>query len=300
MKYFKNNKILVLVLFIILAISARSISNNIREFNMNVDSYNYRINECNTTLKNDKFYFESCKGAKEWGGPKRTDAFFTFFDILFDDKFTILHLLLPFLIIMCTIEKLNQKLKSGYIKNELMRKKYSTIILNEWLCSIKKLWIIPLLFTIIFIASYLLTGNFNYKSSLLNYEPWVNPIFFDNIFFSIIIYLFNFLLHGIFIINIGYIMTKKSKGYILSVLSSFIMFLGAWAFSETFFGYLISGKLFGKPEFHNYFSFTTLWGYPEINNFIMFTLYQFILALISSIFVYKLYKNREEVLIANE
>ncbi|MEG0407928.1 MAG: hypothetical protein RR623_03560, partial [Bacilli bacterium] len=77
MKYFKNNKILVLVLFIILAISARSISNNIREFNMNVDSYNYRINECNTTLKNDKFYFESCKGAKEWGGPKRTDAFFT-------------------------------------------------------------------------------------------------------------------------------------------------------------------------------------------------------------------------------
>ena len=95
-------------------------------------------------------------------------------------------------------------------------------------------------------------------------------------------------------------MTKKGKGYILSVISSFIVYLGLWLLSETIFGYFIMRGILGKPELHNYFSFTALWGYPLINNFLIFTLIQFSYALISSVIVYIIYKNKEEVIMANE
>jgi hypothetical protein len=300
MKCIKNNKILFLTLFILLGFSIAGIYNNIKEFNMRVYAHEYKINECKNNMKNESELLAWCKEYIKWDGPKRSDAFFTFFDIIFDNHFRIIHLLLPILIIMCSINRINIKLTNGYIKNELIRKKYSIYMLKEWLLSISHLLIIPLLFVFIFVVSFILTGNIDYKNSMLNFDPWVNPIFFNNIILSIVIYFINFLLHGIFIINIGYIMTKKGKGYILSVISSFIVYLGLWLFSETFFGYFIMIGIFGKPELHNYFSFTSLWGYPLINNFMIFTLIQFSYALISSIIVYIIYKNKEEVIMANE
>jgi hypothetical protein len=300
MKCIKNNKMLFLTLFILLGFSIAGIYNNIKEFNMRLYAHEYKINECKNNIKNESELFAWCKEYKKWDGPKRSDAFFTFFDIIFDNHFRIIHLLLPILIIMCSINRINIKLTNGYIKNELIRKKYSIYMLKEWLLSISHLLIIPLLFVFIFVVSFILTGNIDYKNSMLNFDPWVNPIFFNNIILSIVIYFINFLLHGIFIINIGYIMTKKGKGYILSVISSFIVYLGLWLFSETFFGYFIMIGIFGKPELHNYFSFTSLWGYPLINNFMIFTLIQFSYALISSIIVYIIYKNKEEVIMANE
>ncbi len=300
MKCIKNNKILFLTLFILLGFSIAGIYNNIKEFNMRVYAHEYKINECKNNMENESELFAWCKDYLKWDGPKRSDAFFTFFDIIFDNHFRIIQLLLPILIIMCSINRINIKLKNGYIKNELIRKKYSIYMTEEWLLSISHLLIIPLLFVFIFVVSFILTGNFDYKNSMLNFDPWVNPVFFDNIILSIVIYFINFLLHGVFIINIGYIMTKKGKGYILSVISSFIVYLGLWLFSETFFGYFIMRGIFGKPELHNYFSFTSLWGYPLINNFMIFTLIQFSYALISSIIVYIIYKNKEEVIMANE
>lgn len=300
MKYNRNNAVLMLVIMVIVGFSLSAIFNNMREFNMNIKAYNYKINKCNTISNNDTTIINYCNEIKKWGGPKRSDTFFTFFDILFDDRFTIMQILLPFLIIMCSISKINEKLKSGFIKNELLRQKYKSFVIKEWIDSLKKLFIIPFMFLIIAVAAYILTGNFDYKNSLLNFNPWVNPIFFDNIVISIIIYLTNFLLHGIFIINIGYIATKKSRGYIFSVLTAYISYLGLWAISETFFGYFIMSGLLKKPELHNYFSFTTLWGYPNINNFVLFTLYQAIITIISCICFYLSYRNKEGVLIANE
>lgn len=300
MQYIKNNKMLFSALCILLGFSIAGIYNNIKEFNMKVNAHEYKLNECKTNMKNESNSFSWCNEYIKWDGPKRSDAFFTFFDIIFDDHFRIIHLLLPVLIIMCSIDRINNKLKNGYIKNELMRKKYNIYMIQEWFHSISHLLIIPLLFVFIFLVAFILTGNFDYKNSMLNFDPWVNPVFFDNIIFSIIIYFVNFLLHGVFIINIGYIMTKKGKGYILSVISSFIVYLGLWLLSETIFGYFIMRGILGKPELHNYFSFTTLWGYPLINNFLIFTLIQFSYALISSVIVYIIYKNKEEVIMANE
>ena len=193
-KYLKNNKTLFLVLFIMVGISFLALINNIREFNETKAGYDYTINKCNTVWKNDTNYFEKCEADKEWGGPKRKDAFFTFFDIIYDNKFSIMQLILPFLIIMYSIEKLNNKLKNGFIKNEMTRKKYSSIILDEWKSSIRDLWIIPFLFILVLFLSYCLTGNFDYKYSLLHFEPMLEPKFFDNIVYSIIIYITHFIL----------------------------------------------------------------------------------------------------------
>ena len=120
MKCIKNNKILFLTLFILLGFSIAGIYNNIKEFNIRVYAHEYKINECKTNMKNESNSFSWCNEYIKWDGPKRSDAFFTFFDIIFDNHFRIIHLLLPILIIMCSINRINNKLKNGYIKNELM------------------------------------------------------------------------------------------------------------------------------------------------------------------------------------
>ena len=165
MKYNRNNAVLMLVIMVIVGFSLSAIFNNMREFNMNIKAYNYKINKCNTISDNDTTIINYCNEIKKWGGPKRSDTFFTFFDILFDDRFTIMQILLPFLIIMCSISKINEKLKSGFIKNELLRQKYKSFVIKEWIDSLKKLFIIPFMFLIIAVAAYILTGNFDYKNS---------------------------------------------------------------------------------------------------------------------------------------
>ena len=128
MKCIKNNKILFLTLFILLGFSIAGIYNNIKEFNMRLYAHEYKINECKNNMKNESELLAWCNEYIKWDGPKRSDAFFTFFDIIFDNHFRIIHLLLPVLIIMCSINRINNKLKNGYIKNELMRKKYNIYI----------------------------------------------------------------------------------------------------------------------------------------------------------------------------
>ena len=179
MQYIKNNKMLFSALCILLGFSIAGIYNNIKEFNMKVNAHEYKLNECKTNMKNESNSFSWCNEYIKWDGPKRSDAFFTFFDIIFDDHFRIIHLLLPVLIIMCSINRINNKLKNGYIKNELMRKKYNIYMIQEWFHSISYLLIIPLLFVFIFLVAFILTGNFDYKNSMLNFDPWVNPDFFN-------------------------------------------------------------------------------------------------------------------------
>lgn len=300
MKKIKQNYILILTIIIIAVLTLLAVYNNIKEYKMNVFSYKYHINQCNNEYKNDSSMQEYCNNLKLWGGPKRSDAFFTFFDLLFDDRLMILELLLPLLIIFCSLDKFLKKLKSGYLKNELTRMPYKKIIIKEWLNGAKIIFIIPCFFIILFIISFFMTGNINYKESLNNFDSWVNPLFFNNLFTSIIIYFLNFFLYGVFLVNIGFIVARDSKNIILTYITSYLVYFGFWLLSETILGYFIFNGLLGKPEWHNYFSFTSIWGYPNINNFYVRTLIQLLWTLGSFLVLIKFYKKKEKVLINNE
>ena len=161
-----------------------------------------------------------------------------------------------------------------------------------------------LILTIIIIAVLTLLAVYNnikdYKESLNNFDPWVNPLFFNNLFTSIIIYFLNFFLYGVFLVNIGFIVARDSKNIILTYITSYLVYFGLWLLSETILGYFIFNGLLGKPEWHNYFSFTSIWGYPNINNFYVRTLIQLLWTLGSFLVLIKFYKKKEKVLINNE
>lgn len=301
MSYIKNNKMTILVILILVGFAIASALNMNWEYNLSVLSYKTTIEKCNTELKDDHSFDAMCEKYRNWEGPKRSDsnAIFMFLDIIHDNIFWTLQTLLPFLILMCTIDRINKKLKNGWIKNELTRKKYKNFIFSEWLHSVKQLWIIPFIFIFVLIISYLMTGNFDYQNSLVGpdrinrfqefYSTYYSEIF-DNIPRAIVVCSLNFFMQGIFIINIGYIMTKKSKNYILSVITSYMVFVALWIVSE-FYAFYIE-----MPKLHNYFSFSAIWS--ETNYIVI--LVQLFYVTITSFFVYVAYRHKEEVIMLNE
>ena len=60
MKYNRNNAVLMLVIMVIVGFSLSAIFNNMREFNMNIKAYNYKINKCNTISDNDTTIINYC------------------------------------------------------------------------------------------------------------------------------------------------------------------------------------------------------------------------------------------------
>ena len=302
MFYLKKNKITFFTLAILICFAIISAFNVDREFKMRVLSYKTTILRCDSELKGDSSFDDMCREYKNWGGPRRSDssAPLIFLDIVQDNVFMSLQIILPFLILMCSIFNLNKKIKSGWIKNELTRKKYNRFIFFEWLDSVKQLWIIPFVFIFVFFLSYCMTGNLNYHNSYIGALDRINILqdyylpffsdFFRNYPFSLFIYFINFILQGIFIINLGYIMTRKTGNYIVSVISAFIIYNCIWIILE------FIPSMIGKQELRDYFSFSSIWIHT---NWIVFFI-QLFFAAFSSLFVYLLYKNKEEVLSLNE
>lgn len=105
MKKIKQNYILILTIIFITMLTLLAVFNNIKEYKMNVFAYECHINQCDNEYKNDSSKQEYCNHLKLSGGPKRSAAFFIFFDLLFDDRLMILELFGPFLIIICSLDK---------------------------------------------------------------------------------------------------------------------------------------------------------------------------------------------------
>lgn len=230
---------------------------------------------------------------------EKKDTYYTFF-ATFDEVspifpfFTILFVIIP------AIYSFHQKNKKGNIKNILTRIKYSDFVKKEYLKSLKAFLIVPIGMLLLFILAYTISGHFNINKTLeivegeiyLSYNNYFHPIYFMVVFFI------NIMIQSIFYINLVYLVDSKNKNLLLTYIETFLIFIGLEVIFE-----FIESFIYNVLGHSNFYRFTLLdsWGYYYVDKFMLIPIIINI-AIVSITFymMYKIYSNKEKVLMSNE
>lgn len=303
----KINVLLLIVVFIYLGFYVNAVVVNIKEYNFSVNSYKITMNNCSNHIdkvckSDDASCIDFCKNfVNNANEPKRYDFVRTFFDLFYQSENLILQNISPLLIGVVAVWPFICDLKSGNIKNKLTRINYKKYMIKNWLSSLKYTLIIPVFIALLFVSALILSrgvGTQNISESFKFFTKYN-----VNLFVFIPTWLLCFIFQGIFWINLFFICAKRSKNSIISIIVSYLTYFGCGLVSEVVFGILIPALFFKvsfkNPMISNYFSFYTIWAY-DVKYYLLIFLYQILLCLISTLLLYKTYKNKEEVLVLNE
>ncbi len=326
MYIFKKNKILLITISILIFFAFFAFNDYISWWNQYKDSNEKRIEIC--TNSNGEYDFirmcesvgfsvdriEECKKNQKEQYPifcerilnapklKQQDTINLYFDILATEYMRFFQIISPLLVSMAAVYHFHSILKSGSIKNVLLRIKYKKFMKENVLKSWKYSLIIPIFLMMIFLISYTISGHFNFFKTLKDWgrSPYINLKHLENTCTFIFVYISNFILHSIFSINLFYIVSKKSKNFILSIISFFITYIGIFIIQEVFIGTILLGKLLKLENGTAHFNFSTIWLYERVDNLFVSLLVTLAMVTISTLVLIKVYKNKEEVLLNNE
>lgn len=234
--------------------------------------------------------------------PYIPDTITVFFDLINNYSLRYVQLLAPLFVIVPAIWNFHSELKSGYIKNIMTRISYKKYIKKSIIGSLKNIWILPLFVVITFIAAYSLSGNFDFsktellygKSLVFNYKYLeILPLFMS-------VFLTNIIFHSILYVNIGLIFVKKNMNVLVSIIISYLAFIALDIVFEIFIGGLLLAKIFNIHNITSSLNLFNIWVYSDIPNLSFTVVYSMMLAMLSLLMVFYIYKNKEEVIIENE
>lgn len=231
----------------------------------------------------------------------KKDTYNVFMDLLRNSNLSILQLIFPIIVIIPAIWQLYNLLKSGIYRDIIIRSDYKKFIKKEILKCYYPIFIIPIFLIFILFLSYLFSRSWdiNYTFNFILGTSMNFPFqYMHNPNLFLFVYIFNLLLIAIFFINISLIFINKNKNFLLTVLFSFLTIISYQIISEVFVGTLLA-IIFDNVIFRNLFSIYNLWLYDG-TSLIGVTIYVIILVLVSSVFVYFSFKDKEKVVIANE
>ncbi len=184
--------------------------------------------------------------------------------------------------------------KNNCLKNYLTRQSYKKTIKELFLDAYKPALLFPLITIIAYIVCYFTTGTFNY-GNMWEESTMSNPALF------MVVYLLKITIMSFFYVNIGLIVCKKNHDFIISVIKSYLLFIGIDLFLEVIVGTLILHIIF-RSEFGlllNILSIFTL--YDNFNNGLFYSvIIPLIFLIISTIILYRTYRNKENLIIECE
>lgn len=242
-----------------------------------------------------------CEEIDKSGPPIKLDAFNLTFYVINYTLFSNILPFLPLIIIAIGIKSIYSKFKSGMFRNIILVEGYKKYIVSCFKQILKYAILIPFLIIFIFIISSIYTKSFDYTSIFKLEMNYIPTEYNKNMSLFCSLYLINLFLHSLFWLNLGMICMKKAKNYIISIITSYILYLGYSIIMEITFGFLISGlNLFRKMNIYGYVKPGNIWGYDGINSLVIMLIYSIILAILSLIIVIFKYKKKESVIIANE
>lgn len=266
-------------------------------------AYEYYINQCNIENRDkEKYSDEWCNQIIESGNPVKPDTITVFFDLLGNYSLRYLQIIAPVFIIAMAIWNFHKDLKSENYKNIITRMDYKKYIKKNLLNSLKCSIFLPIFLIYIFILAYLLSGHFDIKNTIDAYPGYllIDSKYLNYFPTFIVVYLLNLFFHSIFWINIGYILTKKGKNIIVTLVSSFLCYISIFIVSELFIGGFLLSKLFGIVNAMNYLNLANIWVYSDVDNIFILLLYGMFLVIISFLVLVITYKDKEGVVIENE
>lgn len=299
---FKNNKILIIVVAILLGWGLLAANDYRNWWNQTVEANEYYMEKCETEYLNDPQYKQYCSELAANYPLKKSDTISIFFDILGNYSLRFIQIVAPLFIVTVAIWNFHKQLKTGFIKNIMTRMEYKKYIKSNIVRSWGYALILPVFLIIMFFISYLLSGHFDVRYTIEN-----NPgyLFIDSKYIDVFpqfvfTYLLTLILHSIFWINLGYILSKKSRNIIVMLLSFFLTYIVIFMASEILIGGFILSNIFNIRTAMNYLNLSNIWVYEGINNLMIPVVYGLFLAVTSLLFVIKVYKDREGVIIENE
>lgn len=286
-------------LFISLSIYLVLLIPSIIEFK-NTTTYDMDAYDFNYKLCNEEGVADACE-VVALGKPVGKDALTLYFDFTVIYSLYYLTLLGPLMVIIVSVWNLHKKLKSGFYKNVLTRKKYKDYIKDHYIKSLKYALLIPVLLIFTFLISVLLTNNFNNSDILRNFASFFgHEYFLTNPISSAICYLLTFVFHGIFYVNLSYLYIKKNLHISVTILASWLTFIAVEIVSEGFIGGFVLYLIFKIPYAMHYFSLINIYIYENVDKYWLIPIFGFVLALLSSIVIYFQLRNKEEVYIEND
>lgn len=300
--FFKRKAVFISVIIIFIGWGLFAANEYKSWWDENNYAYDYYINQCNNEYKNIEKYNEWCNQIIESGKPVKPDTITVFFDLLGNYSLRYLQIVAPLFIIAMAIWNFHKDLKSENYKNIITRMDYKKYIKKNLVNSLKCSLFLPIFLIYVFILAYILSGHFDIKATMTAYPGYllIDSKYLDYFSTFIFVYICNLIFHSIFWINIGYILTKKGKNIIVTLVSSFLCYIAIFIISELFIGGFLLSKLFGIKNAMDYLNLANIWVYSDVENIFILLFYGMFLVVISFSFLLLTYKNKEGVVIENE
>lgn len=302
MKQIKIVPVLVLF-FIILLFYIIMFFDYKKQYDINVKDNKSEIARCTELINSNQKFDEKeyCEWKVTTDPTQKPDATYIFFEIVLLGKYSkIIPFLLPLIILFCSLFNICKYFNNGYLKNIYLRTDYYKFINIERYKAYLFSLIIPVINIIIFLLTFFVFGNFDYKYSMAHYDYIIEISFFNNFILNSILYLTIPILHYIFIINIGFIIAKKNNNIFLATIYSFLVYMSLYIFSEGLIGNIIIKNILGLKRLVEYFNFQSFWSFEGIEYPILCLIFNMLLVLIITIIVRKIYSKKESVMIENE
>lgn len=286
-QFLKNNKITLIIILILTFCIGLSLIKYKQDFDKSLEEY-YKIME----------YLESNPSPITPKKPMMYDTYTLFSYIVVDSPMGIIMYVMPFIIMLCGIYNFYSKIKSGFFKDECMRRKYSKNMVLNVLSSWKHVVIIPLFIIVLFIGCYITTRDFDINKTIEFYDySLINRRYLDILPTYFLTYTINLILLGLFYINIALIVAKKNSNLFVTLVQSYLVFIVVGIFTEVICG---EGLEHLFPILKSYYLCNSLsvfnfWVYDNVISLPFMFLFAFILLLSSTIIVFLKYRNKESV-----
>ena len=296
--HFLLSMIIFILLVIWIIVCAVQYWNN---FSMNVDAYNKLSEICNES--SNMIDISTCNEILDNGVPVIPDTFTVFFQLLINSSLCYIQLLAPFIIFVLSSYDFYREYHTGFYRNKLMRISYKEYIKSFLLKAYKNIWIFPAWLFILFIVSFIISGHFDLSKTLSYWPTYYIPVdiqIIQNFFPFIFIFFINLIFNNLFYVNIALISVKKNYNFIVNILASYLIFIFCDIILEILIGILIGELILNISHASSMFNLFNYWVYSDIPNIWLYVLYCFLLALVSFIVFYFVYRKKEDVIIASE
>lgn len=295
-KHIKNNLIVIIIFFIIIGVFIYSFIDYSNNRKLLAQGRIETVEYCEDLLSNSSDNLEMVETCEEVVATKDEEknffvelADFLVFRLSFLNPTAFLILVIPSIYCVCKL------IKNKYIVNAKTRMNYLDFMKLLLKSAYKYIWLLPLLISIVFVFLFFNT-TFDSTTELLNGGAYWNMSTMSQPIIFFILYYINILLHSSIFINLGLIVARKQPKYILTIVFSFLIYIGIEIFLELVVNAIIIQGIF-KSEIGYLFNIMNPFTFYDTFGIVSLMLFITGMFIISCVGVYFSYRNQEKFII---
>lgn len=292
----KNNWLLIVVfllLFLIFLFNTYEYLNNAHMLEKSSLEVSEKCSKKNLT----EDMIEYCKEVEK-APPYKID-FYSMFYSTYSQGYNFMIFIIFLLITISSIKVVCPFLKNNILKNALTRQSYRKVIMKLFAKAYKPALLLPILTIVAFIICFILTGNFDYNNAIQgNYVSW-SASSIKSPFLFMIIYTVRIFIVSLIYINISLLVCKKNHNFAIATILSYLCFIAIEIFLEVVCNMLIFTVIL-KSGFGVVLNILAIFSLFDQYGLVYSILIPLVFFIITAIFVYFEYKNKEKLMIECE